>query len=311
MKQNQIVAVLTVGFLIGPLTAQAQYNYQQIDYPGQARSQVFGINDSGDAVANGFDPDDIPFVYAAMDGAITDVAPAEGYASTSLLGINDAGVMAGSVDSLDGATRSGFTRSPKGEYTIFAHPDAASSTNARGINNKGLVSGFRDSTTNPFIGFIYDSNKETFTDIDTGPTRQTIAHGINSKGEVVGNARFTPENDPCGSGAAGPVTYGWLRKTDGSVLFFQINGQYTGARGINDAGFIVGQTEDPNTFVRKGFIAKKPKTSCVSISVPASELLQFPGSLYTYPEGVTNSGTVVGVFFDDLNNTHGFIATED
>ena len=128
---------------------------------------------------------------------------------------------------------------------------------------------------------------------------------------MVGNARFTPENDPCGSGAAGQVTYGWLRKTDGSILFFQINGQYTGARGINDAGFIVGQTEDPATFVRKGFVVKKPKTSCESISVPASELLQFPGSLYTYPEGVTNSGTVVGVFFDDLNNTHGFIATED
>jgi hypothetical protein len=65
MTKHQIVAVLTVGFLIGPVTAQAQHNYQQIDYPGQARSQVFGINDSGDVAANGLDPDDIPFVCVA------------------------------------------------------------------------------------------------------------------------------------------------------------------------------------------------------------------------------------------------------
>lgn len=309
--KKQLIVVLAVGLIIGPLTAQAQYDYQQIGYPGQAQSQAFGINDSGDAVANGFDPDNIPFVYVAMDGAITDVAPAAGYASTGLLGINDAGVLVGSVTSLDLNTRSGFTRSTKGEYTIFTHPNAVSSTNPRGINNKGLVSGFRDSATNPFIGFIYDSKKGTFTDIETGSTIQTIAHGINSKGEVVGNARFTSENDPCGSGAPGLVNYGWLRKKDGSILFFQINGQYTGARGINDAGLIVGQTEDPSTFERKGFVVKAPKSSCESIAVPAGDLLGFPGSTYTYPEGITNSGMIVGVYFEDPSWTisHGFIAT--
>ena len=309
-KKNKCIVLLTVGFLIGPLTAQAQYEYQQIDYPGQAASQVFGINDSGDVVANGFDPDDIPFVYAAMDGTITDVAPAAGYASTSLLGINDAGVMVGSVTHLDETTRSGFIRSADGEYTVFSHPGAVFSTNPRGINNKGLVSGFRDSATSNFNGFIYDSKKGTFTEIDTGPAIQTIAHGINSKGEVVGNARYLPQDDPCGSAASGLVNYGWVRKKDGSIFYFQVNGQYTGARGINDAGFIVGQTEDPFTFVRKGFVVKAPKSSCESIEVPASELLEFPGSIYTFPEGVTNSGTIVGVFFDALNVTHGFIATE-
>lgn len=312
MKKNKLVTVLAAGLLIGPLVAEAQYDYEQIGYPGQAQSSAWGINDNGDAVAQGFDPaDSIPFVYSAMDGTITDVAPAPGYLSTSLLGINDAGVMAGSVVSLDGITQSGVIRSKDGEYTVFDHPDALSDTSARGINNKGLVSGTRDGEDVEFLaGFIYDSKTGTFTDIDTGPSFLTIAHGINSKGVVVGDSRYLAENDPCGSGATGIVRYGWLRKRDGSILYFQLNGQRTNARGINDAGFITGNTLDPFVGDVKGFVIKAPKTNCESISVDTADLLQIPGAVFMFPEGLTNSGDVVGQFFDASGAQHGFIAVE-
>jgi hypothetical protein len=303
-KKNKYIAILTVGFLIGPLTAQAQYDYQQIGYPGQAQSSAWGINDSGDAVVHGFDPDNIPFVYSAMDGTITDVAPAAGYLFTTLLAINDAGVMAGTVASLDDTTSSGVIRSKKGEYTVFDHPDALTNTSVRGINNKGLVTGTRDTVDNSIAGFLYDPKTETFTDLV--PSAFTIPHGINSKGVVVGDARF--EVDPCGG--PNPVErYGWVRATDGSVVLFQVNGQRTVARGINDAGMIAGNTVDPVTFQLKGYVIKAPKTNCESISVDASELLQFPGSDITFPEGITNSGDIVGIFFDAAGNNHGFIAT--
>jgi len=315
MNKNQLLAVLATGLIAAPMAAQAHeeeksvYDFQQIDYPGQTQTQVFGINDSGDAVGIGVDPDTLPFVYESMDGVLADVQPADGYASTSVIGINDAGVMVGTVRSLDLSTASAFIRSKKGTYTVFSHPDAAFFTSARGINNKGLVSGYYRDTTNTAIGFIYDDKTATFTDIDTGPSLFTIAHGMNSKGEVVGNAWFTSATDPCGSGSPGDVQYGWLRARDGSITFFQINGQSTSARGINDMGLIVGQTVDPFTFERKGFIVKAPESSCESVAVATSDLLQFPGSGWTFAEGITNSGVIVGIIRDALNNVHGFIAT--
>ena len=304
----QLLAILAAALVAGPAAAQTQYNYLQIDYPGQTATQVFGINDSGDVVGNGADPDTLPFVYASMDGTLTDVAPAAGYDTTSVLGINDAGDMVGSVR-ISGVSADGFIRDADGTYTIFSYPDGVSNTLPRGVNNKGLISGYRRlRADNSFLGgFVYDSRTETFTDIDIAPNSQVIAHGINSKGEVVGNARIFPASDPCGTGVA---NYGWIRARDGSIRYFTVNGQYTSARGINDAGLIVGQTEDPSTFERKGFVVKAPKSNCELISVDTSELLDFPGSEYTFAEGITNSGVIVGVFLDALNNFQGFIATE-
>ena len=79
-------------------------------------------------------------------------------------------------------------------------------------------------------------------------------------------------------------------------------------RGINDAGKIVGRTTDPNTLENKGFVIDAPETSCESVSVPTSELLQFPNSIYTQPEGITNSGDIVGIYTDIDDNYQGFIA---
>ena len=304
MKKNYVLAIIAGGMLAGPTVVQAQYDFQQISYPGQDGTQVFGINDSGDAVGIGYGLDTFPFVYASMDGTFTDIAPADGYATTSVLGINDAGVMVGIVRSLDGTTGSAFIRSNDGTYTIFSHPDAFSETVARGVNNKGLVTGIFDRADLTLSAFIYDPKTETFTDLV--PALTTIAHGINSKGVIVGDAIF--EVDPCG-GSGTLERYGWVRAVDGSVVLFQINGQRTLARGINDAGMIVGNVLDPNTFQLKGYVIKAPKTNCESITVDVSELLQFPGSDWTTPEGITNAGDIVGNFTDALGNTQGFLAT--
>lgn len=305
MKKKQLVAVFALGLLVGPIAAEAQYEYQQIDYPGQAETNVWGINDSGDAVGVGFGPDNIPFIYASMDGTIIDVAPAAGFLSTSLLGINDAGVMVGAVVSLDDNSQSGVIRSKDGEYATFDHPDAVSATTGRGVNNKGLVSGTYIDANETLAGFLYDPKTETFTDLV--PSLQTIAHGINSKGIVVGSSFF--ENDPCG-GANPFERYGWVRAKDGSIVLFQVNGQRTVARGINDAGFVAGNVLDQFTGELKGFVIKAPKTNCESIDVDSADLMQFPGAFQMFPEGITNSGDVVGIFFDASGAAHGFIATE-
>jgi hypothetical protein len=319
--KNQFLAVLAVGLLAGPMVAQAQaeYDFQLIDHPEGLRTQVFGVNDRGDAVGNGnTDTQGYPFVYASKKGTFTDLATAAGYVWTAVLGITDSGVMVGSVTSLDQLTEHGLIRSRNGTYTVFSHPDAATFTSARAVNNQGLVTGYRDTLAGgggfgdgPAVGFIYDPKTGTFTDIDTIPSYFTIAHGINSKGDVVGSSWFFDEDAPCPGSQDEWVRYGWLRTADGSISYFDINGwNDTSARGINDAGWIVGFVYDPNDDKFKGFKVKLDGSPCQSVTVADSDLLLFPGFDDLYPEGITNSGDIVGnVEVEEDGNSHGFIAT--
>ena len=306
-KKNNLVAILAVGLLAGPMAAQAQYDYQLIDHPGGTDTQVFGINDRGDVVGNAFaDPNSLPFVYDSKKGDFTDVAPVAGYADTALLGISDSGNLVGSVTSLDLLTQSGLFLTKNGTSTVFDHPDAPTFTQARGVNNKGLVSGFRDTSTGDAVGFLYDPKSESFTDII--PSLLTIAQGINSKGDVVGSAIFFSADDPCPPTPGGTVRYGWLRTTDGTITYFDVNGGRTSARGITDSGTIAGFVTDTVTGTTKGFVATLDGSQCQSITVADADLLEFPGADATFVGGIKNSGEIVGSFFDgpDIGS---FIAT--
>jgi hypothetical protein len=319
--KNQLLAVLAVGLLAGPMVAQAQaeYDFQLIDYPGTLRTQVFGVNDRGDAVGNGkTDTNSFPFVYKSKKGTFTDVANAAGYVKFGVLGITDSGVMVGGVDSLDETTELGFIRGADGTFTVFSHPDAATFTEARAVNNQGLVTGYRDTPAGgggfdgPTVGFIYDPTTETFTDVDTAPSVFTIAQGINSKGDVVGNSRFYNGEAPCPFAGSQDelVSYGWLRTADRTISYFDVNGwKDTNARGINDAGWIVGWVYDENVDKIKGFKVKLDGSPCQSLTVADSDLLEFPGFVSTAPEGITNSGDIVGIVQNLNGDMHGFIAT--
>lgn len=302
-KKNQLVAVLAAGLLLAPLAVQADYDYQLIDHPGTPDTQVFGINDRGDVVGNGNGLNSFPFVYAAKKGTLTDVAWADGD-DTALLGISDSGILVGSVTIDEPFARSGLIRDKQGTYTVFSHPDAVSSTQARGVSNKGLVSGFHDTSTGDIASFIYDPKRDSFTDIV--PSLFTLAHGMNSKGDVVGNAFFFNEDDPCPGSPDFIVSYAWLRTANGSVSYFKINGELTRARGINDAGSIVGFVDDAAT--TKGFKIELDGSPCQSFTIDSSDLLEFPGFDFLFPEGISNSGVIVGIVLDDTNS-HGFIAT--
>lgn len=310
-KKNHCLLIFAVGLLAGPLVAlgQGNYDYQTIDYPGASDTEVFGVNERGDAVGDGFAANIVPFVYDTKNGMFTNVAPVAGYADTSVLGISDSGALVGSVLSLDLSTESGLILDQKGNATVFDHPDAVVFTQARGVNNQGLVTGFRDSEDDQFLpenGFIYDPKTDTFTNIV--PSIFTIAQGINTRGDVVGHAVF--EDEPCPDFPGPFVRYGWLRTADGAVIYFNVNGGSTSARGITDSGTIAGFVSDLNDGTTKGFVVELDGSQCQSITVSDADLLQFPGALETFLEGIKNSGEVVGSF-NDATNSHGFIATPE
>ena len=305
-KKNMLLAVISVGLLTSPMMAQAQgdYDYELVDHPGGTATQIFGINDRGDVSGNGFDNvASYPFVYTSKKGKFTDIAPLAG-ADTSVLGIDDAGILVGSADG------SAHIRDKKGNYTTFSHPDAATFTQARGVNNKGLVAGFRDDASVITVGFIYDPKSDIFTDI-IPDSFFTLAQGINSKGDVVGHGFFTGSSDPC-TGILDPTfgrRYGFLRKADGTVNYFQVNGLRTSARGINDSGTVVGFVQDITAGTAKGVVVELDGTQCQSITIAAGDLLEIAGFDSLFAGSINNSGVIAGAVRNDiLVDQHGFIA---
>ncbi len=318
-NETKVLGILAASVLLSPAVAQAQadYEYRAIDYPGAPETQVFGINDHGIAVGTGYGLDVYPFVYNVKTGTFTDVANVAGYNSTSFLGISDSGRLAGNVDDFVQGTRSGLVRDVQGANTVFLHPDAVSLTEARGVNNQGLVSGSRDATGREgeyAFAFVYDPMKGTFSDF--AESFSTLAHGINAQGDVVGSAIFLGgfgPADPCPGLPGNPDNkrYGWLRTADGSLTYFTVNGERTSARGINDRGQIAGFVNDfSGGAEQKGFVIELEGSGCQALTVAAEDLLEFPGSIWTNPEGITNSGDVVGIAIEDVTFvSHGFVAT--
>ena len=312
-RTNQFLLIFAVGLLTQPMLAHAQadYDYQTIDYPGTDYTQVFGINARGHVVGTASDEEScFPFVYHSKNATFTDVAPVAGFDCTHVLGISDSGYLVGGVTTDDPFSRSGLILDKSGNVTLFDHPDAFSETMARGVNNDGLVTGYID-TIDPneiLRGFIYDPETGTFTDID--PSIFTIAQGINSKGDVVGSSIFDNSEDPCGpSPDPGTVRYGWLRSVDGDMSYFIVNGWRTSARGITNSGNIVGFALDWETNSWWGFVTELDDTPCQSITIPYTDLLTVPevGDIFV-SQGINNTGKVVGWYEAVDYTTHGFIA---
>lgn len=322
-NETRISAIIAACALLAPAGAMAQaaWQYQLIDYPGAPQTQVFGINDHGSAVGTAYDDlDTYPFLYDVKKARFTDLANVAGYDLTSFIGISDSGRLVGSV--VLGEEEMGLSRDVQGADTVFSHPDALY-TQARGVNNKGLISGFRVSSDGGLGGFVYDPKAGTFTDI--APSLSTIAHGMNSQGDVVGSAvfaSFAEPEDPCPGLPGDPDIrrYGWLRTADGALTYFTVSENPTVARGINDRRQIAGYVTDGSGVGarQKGFVIEGKKfagAACVEIAVATEDFLEVPGFLQTLPEGLSNSGIVVGVtteLVDEVTGetvSHGFVAT--
>ena len=146
-KKNKLMAVFAMGLLAGPIAVQADFNYELVDHPDRDETQVFGINDRGDVVGNGFDDaGSIPFVFASKKGTFTNLTLVAGFDDTSVLGISDKGVLVGSVTnfgpipSLDEA--SGLIIDQNGASTLFDHPDARYLRRREASTTKGWLPGF-------------------------------------------------------------------------------------------------------------------------------------------------------------------------
>src|SRR5215472_2431472 len=240
IESAKVTSALTLVFVLGSANAAA-YSWTQILVPSIGPiGQAFGINDHGQVAVNSLDGSK-PGIY--HNGIFTLLpAPPAGYSNISAIGINNAGaVVGGAHPPTDPTHEQGYILIGS-TYAFFSRP-GWSNTEARAIANLGLITGYSytdDFST--FAGFIYDPATGTFTDA-TPPgsgTGFSTTQGMNAAGRLSGDGRL-----PDGSGRyafiwqQGTLVHG-NRTLAPFLSRIRIGDVGTAARGINDAGVIVG-----------------------------------------------------------------------
>ncbi|HEX4598021.1 MAG TPA: hypothetical protein VH278_09565 [Burkholderiaceae bacterium] len=292
-----------VGSAANAAEATSGYSWTEILIPAIGPLSVaFGPNDNGQvAVANA----DSSKSGIYRDGVFTPLPPPPAGYTVSASGINNAGVIIGSaLPSSNPSHQQGFILIGS-NYTFFSRP-GWDVTAARAIANSGLITGSNymlDGSTN--AGFIYDPGTNTFTDA-TPPgsgTGFSLTQGMNAHGRISGDGRLP---------GLGRYAFVWQQGTlvEGQhelapfLARFTIADGNTAARGINDAGFIVGFTSSGGTLV--GFVGSEAR---------GFRLLVAPGGdaagAITTCEGVNNARQVVCEVTDAAGNNRAFVGSPD
>lgn len=212
--------------------------------------------------------------------------------------INDVGVIGGEAllsDVSGGAVGDfveghAFVRFPWGRVVYLPIPAGGGEFSyVGGINNRGtIVGGYTDpdGRSRGLIWRRYGRSVRVFDATDTG---DTFLSGINEEGAIVGTIVGGIDE---GGGPAG-----FVRDGDETV-FFQLDGEATGTRDINDRGQVLGFSLPDGAF--RPFIAETDDDE-VEFSV-----LDFTDADDTLTTGLNNRGTIVGT---DATYSYGLVLT--
>ena len=305
IQRFSITATLALLSMIGSANAAA-YSWTQILIPSIGLiGGAAGINDRGQVAVNSADGRNAG-IY--RNGIFTPLpALPAGYKVNLVLGINNSGIIVGGAyPPTDPTHEQGFILIGS-KYTFFSRP-GWNNTAARAIANSGLITGYSyTDDVSTTAGFIYNPATGTFTDA-TPPgsgTGFSLTQGMNVAGRIAGDGRL-----PDGTGRYGFIwQQGSLvkgtRQLAPFLTQFRIADGGTAARGINDAGFIVGFFD--NSGSPAGFVGSDSR---------GFELLVPPGGdapgAGVVCEGINNFRQVVcGVSDVNGNSVGEFIGTPD
>jgi uncharacterized membrane protein len=202
---------------------------------------------------------------------------------TQLLGINNAGTIAGYFGDGSVVPNNGFTLTLPSTYSPENYP-ASAQTQVVGINNHGETVGFWVDGSGGNHGFTDIGG--TFTNVDD-PLTTTVTQllGVNDSGVAAGY--YTDA-----AGNFNPFTW-----SGGVFTPIALPGLVSAqATGINDAGDVVGFNMTSST-TADGFLDIGGVFTTLS----------FPGSTFTQALGINDQGLVVGDYVDAAGNMHGFL----
>lgn len=278
-------------------TAAAEYRYLELMPPGSERSQVFDVNNRGQVAVNGWTASGGTRAFVWDNGSFAAVTGPADAASTSVIGLNDGGLVVGEyvlapVDDMDPQVR-GFVFDGAGYRTVSA--PGASQTFLRGISPDGRwASGYSNANGNG-AAFVVDLETGAFHDLARTTGSFSLAQGFSPTGQVVGYESNGGEAVGFVYDLASGVRSdnGWWGYTESAF------------RDIDSTGRMVG-------WVRWRDGMEGPIPGSGAIGTPDSyELISGPGARRTDLQGINEAGWVTGnyTFWDGEQQTWlGFVA---
>jgi hypothetical protein len=298
IQRVSVTGALTLVFTIASASAAA-YSWTEILIPSIGpMGGAFGPNDKGQVAVTNADGSKTGIYRSGIFTPLP--SPPAGY-RVSATGINNGGIIVGGAFSPSDPTHEqGFVLIGS-KYTFFSRP-GWDNTEARAIANSGLITGYNyTSDLSTTAGFIYNAGTNTFTDA-TPPgsgTGFSATQGMNADGRISGDGR----SDELGRYAfiwqQGTLVRG-TRELAPFLARLKIADANSAARGINDAGVIVGFNS------RAGFVGSDSRGFEVLIP-PGGDA---PGAVVAC-EGINNFRQVVCGVTDAAGNNRNFIGTPD
>jgi hypothetical protein len=209
--------------------------------------------------------------------------PRPGTAFTAAWGINNNGVVAGTFTWKQ--HEHGYVRNASGAFgpPITVSPTAR--TMVQAINIDGLVAGYSIDTDGEH-GFFYQDGIVTHYDVPNSTA--TLIFGLNDAGDFTG--LYTT------SGVTLPYA-----NIEGSIINpAPPNAEFTWANGINNHDEIAGYYEDSSDPGHThGFFRARSGNTVAPIDYPRTSDTQFLG--------LNDQGTLVGVWYDEHDLSHGLV----
>ena len=297
IQRVSVTSALTLIFTISSADA-APYSWTEILIPSIGPMGIaFGPNDKGQVAISSADGGKTGIYRSGIFTPLR--SPPAGY-KVSAQGINNGGtIVGGALSPSDPTHEQGFILIGS-KYTFFSRP-GWDNTSARAIANSGLITGYNyTSDLSTFAGFIYNAGTNPFTDA-TPPgsgTGFSATQGMNADGRISGDGR----SDELGRYAfiwqQGTLVRG-ARELAPFLARLQIADANTAARGINDAGVIVGFNNSSG-----GFVGSDSRGFQVLIPPGGDAAGAFAGC-----EGINNLRQVVCEVTDALGNNRAFIGS--
>jgi hypothetical protein len=245
--------------------------FRIIEVPGETDVFARGINNRGAIVGYASDANFRQGGFIAFDHFLGQINFPESQ-STIPIGINDRAEIVGNLVSGTGVY-SGFLLS-KGQFTLFP------GISPEGINNRGDIAGVASGGRDGFL-----RSHGAFSTIRVPDSISTRAHGINDRGQIVGDFEDAPFHES-----------GFLL-SQGEFLTIHVPGSSrTEAFAINDSGQVVGKFLGARG--EQGFLWRAGQFSTISI----------PESVTTNVFGINDRGQIVGIYVDTSGTERAFEA---
>jgi probable HAF family extracellular repeat protein len=259
-----------------------------IDPPNSIDTRAFGINNMGQIVGLYITADNRSHGFLLSHGAYTTI-DVPGSIRTNALAINVHGQIVGRYDTPDKRAH-GYVLS-NGAFTTIDVPGAAGFTTVTDITPSGQMVGRYLGSDGRFHGFsLIDGNFTTIDDPD----------GIGIQGMAVNRERVIAGYYVDATGRF----HGFLLD-DGSYTTFDPpgsigTGSANGVLKINSAGDVVGYYTRVGDAVGAGHGFLYTDGEFITFD--------FPDAQFTCNLGINRQGDIVGLYVDQMNRRHGFLA---